>query len=320
MDMRSSATSTFDTGGATPSPNTGQHRRQHVDLAAAARSSARRRPRRSRRCSAWPSTNLGVPVAQPDGRQGRRLRRRQDRHLRPAVGGKLFNVKFADDDAATPGVAPAKPVRASTSWSASPGPHAYDIPTIVDGHAHVRPRTSACPGCCTAASSGRAARAPTATARTRSRSRSTRTRSSTSRTSSRAGRQLPRRRRAEGVRRDPGGRAAEGEWSDPPTISRHGNLWKWMRDVGQRRARRRRAIAAARPGNVDAAMASAAKTYCGHVQVPLPDARADRPERRGRGRDARQRDHLQPRQERLRDTAAADRGGAEHCATIARTT
>ena len=58
-------------------------------------------------------------------------------------------------------------------------------------------------------------------------------------------------------------------------------------------------------------MKTAAKTYSGTFTLPLPDARSDRSERRRCGRDEGQRDHLQPRQERLREHPPADRCGAE---------
>ena len=101
------------------------------------------------------------------------------------------------------------------------------------------------------------------------------------------------------------------QWSDPPAISGSGNLWKWMRE--RTPPARRRPASRRRPAeSVDAAMKSAAKTYSGTFTLPLPDACSDRPERRRRGRDEGQRDHLHARQERLREHAAADRGGAEH--------
>ena len=86
------------------------------------------------------------------------------------------------------------------------------------------------------------------------------------------GRRLPRRRRAEGVRRDPGGRAAEGHYNDNPILPGNGNLWKRYA-----RARTRRpdpARVSAQTGDVDAALQSAAKTSSGsfahHYQGHMP--------------------------------------------------
>ena len=103
-------------------------------------------------------------------------------------------------------------------------------------------------------------------------------------------------------------------WSDPPKIYPVGNLWAGMRAqdaAGTAPARIAAQTLATGVSSIDAAMASAAKTYSRHVQVPLPDARADRPERRSRGRHDQRRDHLQPRQERVRRDAVAGGRSAE---------
>ena len=101
------------------------------------------------------STNLGVPVASLTVEQGRRLRRRQDRHLRRAA--RRQALQRHDRRAPThrtPGVAPAKPVapvqarrhaarRASTSRTRSPGKYTYVHNIRVPGMLHgrvVRPR------------------------------------------------------------------------------------------------------------------------------------------------------------------------------------
>ena len=101
------------------------------------------------------------------------------------------------------------------------------------------------------------------------------------------------------------------QWSDPPAISGSGNLWKWMRDQDSRRQGAGPHRGAERE-NVDAAMKSAAKTYSGtftyHYQMHAPigpniaiaDVTKDSAiiythVKNGYG-----------------NTAAADRGGAEH--------
>ena len=68
---------------------------------------------------------------------------------------------------------------------------------------------------------------------------------------------LPRRRRADGVRRDPGAAQLKVKWADPPPLAGLGNLWKQMRELRHAPARRRRG-SRSNTGNVDAAFASAA--------------------------------------------------------------
>ena len=78
--------------------------------------------------------------------------------------------------------------------------------------------------------------------------------------------QLPRRRRAEGVRRDPGGGAAEGRRGttnrDP---ARHGQPLEALRGVRQRRARSPAPDRSADTGNVDAALAVGGAHGVGHA-------------------------------------------------------
>ena len=87
----------------------------------AARRSARRPRCATQALLGLASTQLGVPVAQPDGEQGRRLGRRQDRHLRPADRRQALQRHDARATTATPQAAsrhrsgcrrapPAKPV------------------------------------------------------------------------------------------------------------------------------------------------------------------------------------------------------------------
>ena len=104
------------------------------------------------------------------------------------IGDKLFNVTItgfsAAGNATTPAQAVAgapgtKPVSAVQDRRHEPAAHRH--PGQGHRQVHLRRTTSASRACSTAASCGRAARAPTATARRRRSSRSTRARSSTSR-------------------------------------------------------------------------------------------------------------------------------------------
>ena len=113
------------------------------------------------------STNLGVPVASLTVDKGVVSGGGKTVTYGQLVGDKLFNVKLHRHDAdARAGSRRSR--SASTRRSASLGRRAYDIPAIVNG-THTYAANVRVPGMCTAASSGRAARAPTATARTRCR-------------------------------------------------------------------------------------------------------------------------------------------------------
>ena len=157
------------------------------------------------------ATQLGVAGREPQREQGRRLRWRQDRHLRRSCSaGRCSTSRWARSTtsprprrptqsaaqtvastgsgssqglAATevlptpafvpspgPGLSPGapdtKPVSQYTLVGVAPGPQRVDIPAKVTGVVHLRPEHPRSPGCCTAASSARAGRAPTATART----------------------------------------------------------------------------------------------------------------------------------------------------------
>ena len=100
-------------------------------------------------------------------------------------------------------------------------------------------------------------------------------------------------------------------WSDPPKIYPVGNLWAGMRAQDAAGPAPARIAAQTRPGQRRRRDGECRQDVQRHVHAPLPDARADRPERRSRGRDGGQRDHLQPRQERLRGDEVADHGGAQ---------
>ena len=245
---------------------------------------ARPRLRRSRRCSAsprrtsasrWRASRVNKGVVSGGGKTVT---------YGQLIGDKLFNVKIADRTThRTPGVGRRRsrqPVQArrdaasrgSTSRRRSTGTYTYVHNIRVPGMLHgrvVRPRGP-----------GRLRRrhAPKS-------SRSTRARSSTSRASrSFAAEQLPRRRRAEGVRRDPGGRAAQGEVGDPPALP--GSRQPLEADAGPGRAGKAPArIAARAPGNFDAGVRVGGEQGRRDLQVPVQRPRADRPVVRGRRRD-----------------------------------
>ena len=217
-----------------------------------------RPPRRGggegRRCSRMAATNLGVPVASLTVEQGRRLRRRQDRHLRPAHRRQAVQRHVHDDDAERRRVAPAKPVAQYKTRRQAPASPRDDIPAMVNG-THTYVRNVRVPG--HAARPDRPAARPGRVRRRHEpgrRRRSTRARSSTSRTSrsSHVGNVL-------GVVAPKEYDAIQAaaqlkvQWSDPPAISGSGNLWKWMREqdaAGKAPAR----IATQTAGNIDAAL------------------------------------------------------------------
>ena len=144
------------------------------------------------------------------------------------VGDKLMNVKFTTTTLNT-GVAPAKNPSQYKQVGIARVQH-YDIPEIVTGVAHLRGQRPRARACSTAASCGRAGRAPTATARTRCRSRID----------------------ADSIKHIPGVQIVrvgnflavvapkeydaiqaasilKVKWSDPPKIDPVGNLWLGMR-------------------------------------------------------------------------------------------
>ena len=120
----------FDTGGADAVAEHREHRRQLVDHD--------RRParphgggaRRSRRCSGSRSASLGVPVASLTVEQGRRLGRRQDRHLRAADRRQALQ-RHLHATTLNAGQPPSKPV--SSYKHVGIRVPRYDIPPIVTG-------------------------------------------------------------------------------------------------------------------------------------------------------------------------------------------
>ncbi len=174
--------------GISPSTPAGRRRRRTPATPAAARRSrpaarscAWRRHRPSRRCSHWrPRTSASRSQASRVSKGvvtggGKSVTYGQ------LIGGKLFNVIYTGHDARRR--ARPRPSRSAQlhARSGSPGRSGSTSPRSSSARRPM-PRTSGCRACCTAASCGRAARAPTATARTRCRCRSTPRRSTTSRT------------------------------------------------------------------------------------------------------------------------------------------
>ena len=238
------------------------------------------------------ATQLGVPVGEPDGREGRRLGRRQDRHLRRScIGGKLFNVEMpasyncAVGDLTAHRLASGSRRRsrsASTSSSGRASPR-IDIPAKVTG-TYTYVQNIRVPGML----HGRVVRPRGQGAVRHGRADRLGRRELDQAHPGRAGRaqgRLPRRRRAAGVRRDPGGRAAEGEVGRAPDAAGHRQPLE--ADAGARRAGKAPARVHARTrATSTTALASAAKTVSQTLHVRLQRPRADRPARARRRRDA----------------------------------
>ena len=269
MDFTQMRHIAFDTGGPTPSPNTGNTGGSSsistggplVRMAAAQAKQA---------LLAMASTNLGVPAASLTVSKGVVSGGGKTVTYGQLVNGSLFNVTYAGTTLSA-GVAPAKPV-ANYSQVGIIRPNRIDIPGIVDG-SHTYAANVRVPGML----HGRVVR--------------------------------PRGQGAYGDGTDPVPTVVDAAsiahipnvqivhvgnflgvvaplefdaiqaaaqlkvtWSTPPTIFDVGNLWKGMRTLdsaGQAPAR-----IAAQTGNVDAAMATAAKTYSNtfkhHYQMHAP--------------------------------------------------
>ena len=100
--------------------------------------------------------------------------------------------------------------------------------------------------------------------------------------SGRAGQQLPRCCRAEGVRRDPGGCSAQGGVEHEPDPSRNGQPVEALPRAGCRRGRSRRPSAARSRATSTSPSPASAHTVSGELRSPLPGSYADRPELRDR--------------------------------------
>ena len=251
-----------------------EHGRQRRRAAARSRAGPAADPRsggvaRARRCSAWPRrSSASRSRASPSTRASSPAAARPSPTAQ-LIGGKLLQRSSRRErrrcSRASRRRSRCRPTRRSSSRT--PNPVAADRhPGQGDAARTPTSTTSACPGCCTAASCGRAARAPTPynsnvpVERRRELDRHI------------PGaqvvhvEQLPRRRRAEGVRRDPGGGAAEGRLEHEPDPPGHRQPLEALRATSTRPAkpgaRSRRNI-----GNVDAALASAAQTVSADVHA-----------------------------------------------------
>ena len=204
------------------------------------------------------------------------------------LGGKLFNivVRGAVHDASQPRRrAPAKPVSQYTLVGISrraAGRH----PGEGDGHATSTRPTSGSRGCSTAASSGRAGRAPYGDGTTPAiLSRRHELDQPHPERPGRPAQQLPRRRRAEGVRRDPGRGPAQGAAGRrrrrSPAAGTSGR--GCAPSTAPARHRRR---SPSNTGNFDSAFASAAhtvtQTYEYHYNRHMPDRPRTAPSRTSR--------------------------------------
>ena len=219
-----------------------------------------------------------MPVASLTVEQGRRLGRRQDRHLRPAdrrqaVQRHVQRPPTLQLAAPAPGEAgravhdrrDARPPRDRHPGEGH-GTYTYVAQRARPGHAARPARAAARPG------RVRRRHEPRCRLGRRELDQAHPGRAG------RARRQLPRRRRAEGVRRDPGRGAAEGEVGGQPPISGGGNLWKRMRDhdaAGKAPARTRRQH---RATSTRALAVAPRKTYSQTLHVPLQVHAADRPD------------------------------------------
>src|SRR6059058_4848369 len=144
MDVSQLRHVAFDTGGPTPSPNTG-NTGGSTSISQGGPLVRRAAAEAKQALLAMASANLGVPATSLSVSKGVVSGGGKSVTYAQLVGDKLFNVKFA-----TTTTSP------RSSWGRTP-----------------TPPTCGSPGCCTAGSSGRGGRAPTATASTRCRSPST---------------------------------------------------------------------------------------------------------------------------------------------------
>ena len=258
-----------------------EHRSSTRAAPAVARASRRARARRcarrprtpSRRCSSLASTNLGVPVVEPVGRQGRRQRAAARPSPTASSSAASCSTPRSGRRPSTRASSPAKPIsqyKVVDDDDAAAGRH----PGQGRGYVHLRAQHPHSGDAARRAWSGRAGQGAYGTGATIA-SRRRELDQAHPRCADRAQGELPRRRRAEGVRRDPGGRAAEGDVEGEPRSCRaRGNLWKQMRDQdsaglarrrdhverGQRRRRRSRS-----------ATKVVSRTYKYHYQGPCRD-------------------------------------------------
>ena len=101
-------------------------------------------------------------------------------------------------------------------------------------------------------------------------------------------------------------------WNTNPILPGTGNLWKHYRDVDAA-GKIPATVGSTSKGNVDAALASAAHTVSGTLQVPLPGPHADRPELCGRRRAGERGDDLEQHPERRRTSTPTWRTCSRRC-------
>ena len=217
------------------------------------------------------ATQLGVPVASLSVSKGVVSGGGKTVTYGQLIGDKLFNV---DDGGAEhqPRCRRQRSRSARTSSSGSPGA-AGRHPGQGRPGKYTYVHNVRVPGCCTAGSSGRAARARTATdARDRLGRREL-----DQAHPGRAGRppgRLPRRRRAARVRRDPGGGQLKVMWDDPPALPAAATS---SRRCGPSTAPAGAGADRGNTGNVDSALRLGGEDGVRELQYQLQRAHADWP-------------------------------------------
>ena len=221
------------------------------------------------------ATRLGVPASQLEVREGRRARsratRRRNGHVRrPARRQAVLGAEHRAGAAQVGRRLPGRRQAGEADRHAREG----------GGHATRTCTTSACPGCCTAASCGREARG-----RTRSRcgrSRSTRARSRTSRASASSARATSSASSARSSRTSiQAATQLKVKWSESATMPGNGNLWKLFREAPNQGERFARNTGNDRRTRSRGATHVVAQSY----SIALPVARVVRPVGRDRGRE-----------------------------------
>jgi len=260
----------FDTGGATPSPNTG-NTGGSTSISQGGPLVRRAAAEAKVALLGMAAANLGVPAAQLSVSKGVVSGGGKSVTYGQLVGDKLMNVKFATTTL-NAGVAPGKPV-SQYKVVGLQRPQRDDIPSIVDG-THTYAVNLRIPGMW----HGRVVR-PRGQGAYGDGTNPVPIKIDQSSIKHLKGVKIVQVGNVLGVvapREYDAIQAAaqlKVQWSDPPVISGSGNLWKWMREqdsAGKAPAR----IAAQTAGFSDAAMKSAAKTYSGtftyHYQMHAP--------------------------------------------------
>ena len=237
----------------------------------------RGRVRAGRSCSSWPPTQLGVPVASLTVDKGVVSGGGKTVTYGDLIGGKMFNFTMTPADDARRRVRASRSRSASTSSSARSPPR-IDIPDKVTGkytyvqnvtipgmlHARVRPP---------ARHRRQHVAEPLPDQRRREVDQAHPGRPG------RPDQQLPRRRGAEGVRRDPGGGAAEGRLEER-SEARRAPATSGLAAQGRRHEHAEPGpLHDATRGNVDARARRRGEDGLGDLQVPVQQLHADRPAR-----------------------------------------